>query len=317
MFQKAFQATRNRFRDKRFSRGQAAIVATLAIPTLVGAIGLGTDLAILFYNWSVLQNAVDSAVLAGSTYLPSSPSLASTTASNYGQQNDLTANDSTSIALSNNNMAITMTASRAVPYYFARVFGFKSKTIAVTAMAQVQSVGAAAGLVPIGLDVHTDFTPYQQVTLIQGQSPGNWEPLAMGYSPSDDPGGNNYRNNIVNGYPGTVKIGDWIYTETGQLNGPTKQGFNTRLGSGQQSDPGGTPLTHTLTDPRVVELPIVSFANTNGKSQVPVYGFAVLWVVSVNANGTITGDFIDQVMSQNTPSTQAPTYGAFYPVLVQ
>jgi Flp pilus assembly protein TadG len=300
---------------KGFCRGQSAVLIALAAPVLIGSIGLGSDVAILYFNWSTLRTATDAAVLAGAAYLPSNVSLAQTTAGSYGQKNGLTSTDATSITIANNNTSITMNASRSVPYNFARVFGLTSSTVALKATAQIESPGSAVGLVPVGLDYHTSFTPYQQVTLIEGQSPGNWEPLAMGYSPSSDPGGSNYKNNIISGYSGTTNIGDWIYTETGQLNGPTRQGFNTRISSAQ-SVGAGTALNHVLNDLRVVEIPIVDFSKTNGKSQVPVKGFAVLWIVSVNSNGTITTDFIDQVMSRNTPSATAPQYGAFYPILV-
>ncbi len=79
-----------------------------------------------------------------------------------------------------------MSASRNVPYYFAKVLGMTTQLVAVHAVAeapaptsQVQcgsngntssgsSVGVC-GLIPIGLDNSTSYNYLQAVTLNQGQ----------------------------------------------------------------------------------------------------------------------------------------------------
>jgi Flp pilus assembly protein TadG len=38
---------------------------------LLGAMGLGADMAVLYYNWVILQKGVDAAALAGAGYLQS------------------------------------------------------------------------------------------------------------------------------------------------------------------------------------------------------------------------------------------------------
>jgi hypothetical protein len=40
-----------KFRILRFSKGQMAVVMTVALATLLGAMALGTDLAVVDYDW--------------------------------------------------------------------------------------------------------------------------------------------------------------------------------------------------------------------------------------------------------------------------
>jgi uncharacterized membrane protein len=50
-------------------RGQIAVVTTFAIATLLGAMALGTDVAVMYFNWVQLQKGADAAALAGAFYL--------------------------------------------------------------------------------------------------------------------------------------------------------------------------------------------------------------------------------------------------------
>src|SRR5260370_19956554 len=52
-------------RCKRYQRGQMVVVMTFAMATLLGAMALCTDVAVLYYNWVQLQKGADAAALAG------------------------------------------------------------------------------------------------------------------------------------------------------------------------------------------------------------------------------------------------------------
>jgi hypothetical protein len=225
-----------------------------------------------------------------------------------------------------------MSATRNVPYHFGKVLGLKSASVSAAATAQIEPTGAARGLIPLGFDPPTSPQQYQMYTFNMAQvGAGNWDPLAFGYAPSNDPGGSNYRTNIEDGYWSTVNIGDWIYTETGKLAGPTKQGINYLINQGTTVDPSipagqtiNSSTSYSLNDSRVVEVPIVNWGNINGKSQVQVLGFAMMWLVSVDGNGNIQAEFIQQVAADNTPNAQAtPCTGvaqvcnSYSPVLAQ
>ncbi len=308
-----------------WARGQIGVILTLAITILLGAAALGADVAVFYFNWVQLQKAADGAVIAGATFLPSNPDLAISTADQYARYNGIQKSEIVSTQVSSDDMRVQIKLARTVQYYFATLLGLTSGKVATAATAGLKASKSASGLVPIGLQSGTSWTTYQPVTLKlapqQGfVGPGNWEPMAMGYTPSSDAGGANYRSNIEYGYQGIVTLGDLIYTETGNLVGPTQQGVNYRLSGGSSTDPSGTAVAHTLNDPRVIEIPVVDFNDPNGKSQVPLLGFAELWITGVSGNGNISCEFITQVAANNFPgdsssSTTAP--GPFAVVLMQ
>ncbi|MGH7864008.1 MAG: hypothetical protein ACREQB_03390, partial [Candidatus Binataceae bacterium] len=257
------------------SKGQVGTTIAVSLAALVGVAALGTDVSVFYYHWSLLQKAADAAVLAGANFLPTNPDYARTTAHTYATQNGISGGEIIATNVAGDNLSIQIQVRRTVPYYFARVLGLTDAPVTVSARAGVLPVGKARGLVPIGIDYRTDMTPYVTIVLKKDSvGPGNWQPLALGA-----PGGDRFRENIQYGYDGVVAINDYVATETGQLVGPTGQGINDRIAAGNSSNPGATSTDHPLTDPRIIQVPIVDFTAINGKSQVPVLGFAVLWVM--------------------------------------
>jgi hypothetical protein len=182
----------------------------------------------------------------------------------------------------------------------------------VGASALIVPIKAATGVVPIGLNYGTDLNFGNVVQLKQGQvGPGNWSPLALGGTGAD-----NYRTNIQNGYPGSVSVGDSLQTETGNMVGPTNQAFQDRISRGNSQFSTGTFQNHDLNDPRVMLIQIVDFSNINGSSQVPMKGFAMMWIVSVSGQGTITCYFIQQSVPNAQPDpTGTASTGATTPIL--
>jgi hypothetical protein len=197
-----------------FSRGQMLVLFTLVLPVLLGAIGLGADIGILYFNWVQLQKAADSAALAGAQYLASpapSPQSAPTpgvgcpaggdqvadaqsAACTYATYNGAQSSEVTSTVPAPNPPAsvpagaetIQVVLNRPnVPTYFLRFVGLSSlgvKTQAV-AMAPTCINQAGNGLFPIGMPnvlpggINLNDVPPSgtQVTLVEGTSPGNWE----------------------------------------------------------------------------------------------------------------------------------------------
>jgi hypothetical protein len=206
-----------------------------------------------------------------------------------------------------------MTVDRTVPYYFARVLGLTTGAISVFARATAETIGTAGGAMPFGIAYQTNYSAGQTVTLMPGQvGAGNWSALALGGT-----GASIYLQDIENGYSGTISAGGLVTTETGVINGPTQQGINYRIDEGLNVDPTGSYADHTLTDPRAVVVPMVDFSSINGQSQVPVEGFAELWLASVDGSANITTYFIGQVAANSQPSATASNFGAYTSVLTQ
>ena len=288
------------------------VVIAITLTALVGALSLGADVGVFYFNWMQLQKAADAAVLAGASYLPSDPAAAIVADDSYAEQNGVAVGEIQSASVGGNGSSITISVRRSVPTYFAQALGLFSGSVAAQATAAVEGVGSVNGLLPIGIDSRTTYAFGQEVSLMTGQyGPGNWGALVLGAN-----GASNFAYNIQYGYTGYFNVGDWVSTQTGLMSGPTQQSFNARVSAGLSEYPDGTFSSHSLNDPRVATVPMVDFANINGQSQVQILGFAELWLVGMDNQGTITSYFIQQV-ADGQPSAASDTYGAMQTVLVR
>jgi Flp pilus assembly protein TadG len=328
------------------SKGQISVALILVITVLLGAMGLGADTALLYFNWVLLQKGVDAAALAGAGYLqsdaqaaPQAISVAVTYAQNNGIKNSELQKDGDgngAYVPGPNYSTITVTAKRTVPYTFFKLIGLSSGNVAATATAQMPlapscvncisaiptpgsqptvipgsicSSVALCNVLPIGLDFSTPYTFNQSVTLNQQGSAGQYGPGNWGSLALGGTGGSNERTNIANGYGGALAINQWVTTEPGFKKGPVDQGFNDRISNGQSNFPSGTFDAHSPIDPRVIILPMVVWNSPNGRSQVEIMAFAALWVDSVSG-GTINAHFIDTASFNSTGDPNAPFRGA-------
>ncbi len=327
---------------KQVNGGQTLLIFTFAIVAIVGAMALGTDVTMLYYNSIQLQKASDAAASAGASYLPDNPSTAVTTAKSYALNNGIKSSEITSNSVGAGNTTITVQLQRTVPYYFARVLGLTTGTVTASATSGPQSppstVNAPAkssipsggdnngnngvycsntgdcSLLPIGLDSHTTYTKGTVVALQQGElGAGNWDLLALG-----SPGANALRSNIATGYNGMVSVGDWVTTKPGKNVGPVDQGFQDRIDLANTTDPSSTHSSHKLTNPRVVVLPVVDWTTAKGRSSVKVTAFATLWIDSYN-KGQVNAYFIDQVIANTfgDPSVTSTFGGKGIPILLK
>jgi Flp pilus assembly protein TadG len=297
---------------RRGSRGQTIVLLAVALPAILGAMALATDLAVFYFNWAELQNAADAAALAGASYLPNWPNSANSAAQNYASLNGISPGEIASMQLGPGNTTISITLTRSVSYFLARALGLGSGTVQAKATAGVLATGSASGVKPIGIDDHIAYVYGQEIVLHQGVGPGNWASLALGGT-----GASVYQQNLESGYSGTLSSGQWVQTQTGSMTGPTQTGLNYVISQGQTSDPTGTFSSHTLDDPRVMTVPMVDFSNINGSSQVPVNGFAEVWIDSASSKGDITCSFIQQVAGNAVPSATASNFGSYTAVLMQ
>ena len=106
-----------------------------------------------------------------------------------------------------------------------------------------------------------------------------------------DPGGSAYRDGIIYGSPDTVYVGQTLYTETGNMVGPTGQGVDGRFGSDTCSYDWW--ISHEKPAcPRLVYIPIVEWKDSpNGKTPVVVTGFAAFFIEETqNAAGDVRVD---------------------------
>jgi hypothetical protein len=316
-----------------FRKGQIAVIITLVMATLLAVIGLGADIGVFYYQWSLLQKAADSSALAGASELTGNSattgnSLVTAAATKFAELNGIQQSEIVSITPASDAKSVTVILSRNVSYYFLKVLGLSSGKVAAQAVAAIQPTTGACGYMPIGLPCQFQdyanghstcggkYATGQGISLKADwknntQVPGNWEALSLGSS-----GGSQYRQNIATGFAGAPTAScagqtsesscpSSVSTETGNLVGPTAQGFSDRMnGQAYQPVPTGTI---DPSSPQIVLAPLVDFkaSGKNGKGDAPVLDFVTLWVTAVNGNGDVTATIIPPVPGCGTPTTQA------------
>src|SRR5260370_36396677 len=108
-------------RRSRFSKGQIAAIMMIIMPVLLGIIGLGADIGVLYYNWGALQKAADSAALAGASQLTgdtvtTNNSAVISTGTQYAKYNSLTwTNDTILVSAGSGDRSVSGHGSRPGP----------------------------------------------------------------------------------------------------------------------------------------------------------------------------------------------------------
>lgn len=125
------------FRKIRHDKsGQSAIIVAIAMMVLLGFAAFAVDIGYAAHQKSVLQNAADSAALAGAQDLPSA-STAKATAKNYATKNGVELSMTTATTPYNgNSKQIKVVCSETVSYTFARVLGFSDTVVYASAVAE-------------------------------------------------------------------------------------------------------------------------------------------------------------------------------------
>ncbi len=289
------------------------VILAVVLPTLVGAMALCVDIAMFYSIWANLQKAADSAALAGAHYLPNNTGQASSVATNYALANDVVAGEITSITFAAANTQITVSLTRQVPYYFAKVLGLMDAPVNVHATAAIYDIVTADNPIPVGLQKCGSGNPMEcykagdPMTLKPFDpkskvGPGNWQLLDFG---SVGGGGEDIRTGIAEGCQCSVSAGDYVdmNTEGGRKVGPVQQGLQERIDSANANFPGELDAATASPDnPRFITVPVVDFSGVKGKSKVEVYGFVVMFVTSAKGSGDINVVFMN-VVTPGEPGT--------------
>jgi Flp pilus assembly protein TadG len=250
---------------------------TLVLPVLLGAMALGADFSIVYFNWALVQKAADAAALAGASQLTGVTGSASSggqiqsNAVNYvngyaclNGVTDPSHSNSTlcpspatkspgwvdNVVFTNvTDTRVSVGIHRSVPYFFGKMIGLQEASVAAKATAAVEGQGTvSSGMFPVGLQCTAPCStltldPGQSVTFgakfVGGLAPGNWDWLALG----GNPGAKELGNAIQYGASGSYSISDLISTAPGNKGnaGPVKQGFDARMAACHS--------TTTATDP--------------------------------------------------------------------
>ena len=280
------------------SNGQIAVIMMIIMPVLLGIMGLGADLGVLYYNWVILQKAADASALASASQLTGDTTTTTnsqviSTGTTYAHKNGIgRASDTILVSPAADDKSVSVYLSRQVPYFFLQLVGVRSGKVAAKATAGVEPTSGICGAAPFGLPCKqgcngkgcygqgvaagagdatcggaymfnaSNLSAGTQVQLKSDQSitgvPGNWDPLAIGGN-----GASTYRSNIAHGEAQVLHAGDSIATEPGNIVGPTAQGFSDRgltlPNSTVATVPASPYTTLDATDPHILVVPLVDF----------------------------------------------------------
>ena len=209
-----------------------------------------------------------------------------------------------------------MTTDKTVTLYFARIFNRSTADVGVKAAAVTGPVVSAKGICPFGV-AEQEFIYGETYTLKHGGgggTTGNYGAIALGGT-----GASNYRNNLINGYNGhSIRIGDEIETETGNMDGATFDGMRELLDS-DFCEHGEDLSQIEVNCPRLIKIPVIDSFDIAGRSTVKVVGFTAFFldnVVKVNGKTEITGRFIKRVC-EGEADENGEGYGLFGTKLVE
>ncbi len=292
------------FSDRFFRQqnGSVAVVTALSLVILLGFAALVTDLGSVHNQKSKLQNALDSAVLSAVRELPAAntgsvkwieaqnQAIAYAAANNYTISTDDIEPLYQDNQTTNKIIGIKVTKSMGVDYTFARVMGFDSTTVTDAAAAGVVPAGGVTGAVPLSITssalssaiaagVTDDLmikcsSDADEITIDNSTATGWFGALRF-----FGQGANDYEANLANGYSGTIQVGQILDMESGNMSGPTLDGFTTRYNKCTDSC---TADNFTDNCPRLVYVPVVQVLPSK---QVKVVSFAAFYLLACGGNG--------------------------------
>lgn len=333
----------------KFNKGQMAVVMTLAIATMLGAISLCTDVGVLYYNWMQLQKAADAASLAGATYfltqnatqtLPA-PTLNGACAyptqqqnvacayalTNFAQQADLTQGGiyvpaqvvPAGVPAGAQTIQVTLKRTN-IPVFFMRVLGRTNPYSAVATSIAVAPTPVSAinnGLFPAAMPATPNMSALTYGTtfsMTDSYGPGNWGWLNIPYGWTSAQGPSNSGGaSLLNT---NITNGCTCTVKIGDVIA-TKTGEDwgeTSTAVDSLITAGSLPTTLTGNESQLVTVPIVNWGSVNGASQVTVLGFAQLWIDSIAKQGSnqiLTVQFVQYLTKTATAGGGTTSYGAY------
>ena len=322
----------NRFLNDE--RGNVFVLVALLLVVLIGFTALVVDGGRLYVEKSMLQKAADAAALAGVQELPIDKAKAETKSKEVASKNDVT---NTTVEIPTDNMSIRVTTSSDVNLTFARIFGKDNASVKATAKVKLNPITSVTGVIPIGIDMNA-YDKWKNCTEItlKLKNPGNSGNNENKYcNGSNNLGSGNtgliqfinsgkqdLDDEIANGVPVPVSVGEIYDTGPGGGTGKTRDGVKERVDSCSKIYTYNSATFLTNPPPRncaqVVTVPMYSnFEDKNGRKEIKIEGFATFFLIGSRGNGgEVIGRFMDFAISGDSSAGQT-NYGAYGYKLVE
>lgn len=311
-------------RRSREQRGQILVLFALGLVAVVAMVGLVLDGGDTFSQRRNEQSAADLAALAGANaylnnYMTTHSAAAATVAARAAATSSASTNGYTSAGGANVNAAVSLLPhgatvqvdiTRAHENAFARVMGFNSWDVSVTATAETGTVDTAVGAAPWTMNVgafNPDGSPKYTTATDFGDQNGDYPANATDIAWTDFNGNNNVNTSEVS----NIIDGSSVITATfdvGQYLGQHNEGYHNALFSDVNTYLAGKDLPVPIVGPGTPNC-----TSPTGYRNGCFYGWAMFHVVSAQGGssksitGYFTSDFKRQPLTvgECTPTEQA------------
>ena len=333
------------------SKGQMIVVMTLVVLTAIGAMSLGTDIAVMYYHWMRLQKAADASALAGATYFltqNTTRTLPSPTINSACTYSTIPQNVACSYALSDfaeladlsqggiyvpaqavpasvraGLQTIQVTLKRTnIPVFFLQLLGrFGSYSATATAIAVEPTAVSSIhnGLFPAAMPPNPNNGPLTYGTtfsLTDSYGPGNWGWLniPIGWTGSQGPIAAGGASLLLNNISNGCSCDVKIGDVVATETGESWGPVQSAVNS--LITQGSLPANITGNESQLVTVAVVDWGGVNGASQVTVLGFAELWIDSISKSGSnqiLTVQFVRYITKVASGGGGSGSYGAYFP----
>jgi len=270
--------------------GNALVLFALSFIVVLGIAGAVIDGGIVYNTKSHLKKAANAAVLSGAQELTNNNDAVNKVVDDilkaHSEEGSLKQID----IMPNGEYKLRVALEKEVPTYFCKLFRINSIKVAAVSTAALAPMSRGTGAVPLGIDDSIPLEYLKEYTLKvdSGDSVyGNFGILAL-----SGPGAKLYEQDLRYGYDGELKIGDVIDTQTGNIEGKTRDSINARISACTEPESG---VNHRDC-PRIVLILVYKPYNviSNQLKQVKITGFAYFYLKEPmgNQDSSVVGYFL-------------------------
>lgn len=275
--------------------GSAVLLFAFAFIVILGIAGLVIDAGALYDTRSHLKKTANLAALSGVQELTNNSSAVKDVVDKILQANGDKDSLKQIAVKPNNQNRVRVVLEKDVPTTFMKLFKINDVKVTAASAADILPMSRARGAVPLGIDdsIQLEYLKEYSLKVASGDSTsGNFGILALSGT-----GASLYEQDLLYGYNSELKTGDIISTQTGNVDGKTRNSINSRISSCPYAE---DDYSHRDC-PRIVLVSVYTPYNvqSNQVKQVKITGFAYFYIKSpMGSNDTsIDGYFIQRAGS--------------------
>ncbi|MBD3385127.1 hypothetical protein GF407_09385 [candidate division KSB1 bacterium] len=302
-------------------RGSMLVFAAISLTAMLIFTSFAVDVSCILTARNQLQTSVDAAALAGASGLLESYSEAERRAVTFASLNRVmdqpvqlsSSNDDGGgdITFPQSNQ-VRVQAGHDVNLYFAPLMGLQSVHITAEATAEINRIVATSGMRPWGVPdfgwtVGTPVVIKAGKTGAPATNPSFFYPIDFPPMNRGKPvrGASAYEDNIMYGTRFTVKIGDQIQVEPGNMTGPTKKGVDYLIDLDPNAYWNGHEVVGSnypgFSSPRIIKIPLYDPDNPpdSGRKFIDCIGLGAFFVQAMTGKDVV-GIFLRTITDGQT-----------------